>query len=366
MTGIVGKTVYLLGAGASVHTGAPLLRDFLVAARHLYESRQNLFKRDSFERVFEWTNHLKSSSYYVEVDIDNLENVFSLLEMGAQIGVEGTGECVEDLKLLTLITLEESCLLERGPQGKVRPDGAYKDFCTTLDEHNESRLRQLPTSDRPNSRDSIISFNYDLMLDYAMSHHNIAADYRLKTNSSQHPDSYKLLKLHGSINWTYCSECLNRGIDHERDFQFVEGGQRTRTPFVSQIISRRKCKECEGPLQIMLIPPTWSKRVKDHPISNVWKEAMEEIQSAFQIVIIGYSMPQTDTFLNYLLALALGENSNLHRVVVVNSDETEDFKIRYKQVFSRSLDSRGRLVFVSETFKKFVLGDTFKRIATSI
>src|SRR5882672_7654554 len=106
MSQITGKTVYMLGAGASHHTGAPLLRDFLVHARLLLDGKDTLCYRDSFQRTFEWINSLRGSSYYVEFDLDNLEHVFSLAEMGKQIGVDGNAERVSDLRKLVLETLD--------------------------------------------------------------------------------------------------------------------------------------------------------------------------------------------------------------------------------------------------------------------
>ena len=77
MTKIVGKTIYVLGTGASQRTGAPLLRDFLVAARLLrYGRGGGLHYQKSFDIVFEWIDSLRGSSYYVEIDLDNIEHVF--------------------------------------------------------------------------------------------------------------------------------------------------------------------------------------------------------------------------------------------------------------------------------------------------
>ena len=82
---ITGKTVYILGAGASAHTGAPVLRDFLVRSRLLSEGRTPPYFKRSFENVFLWINELRSSSYYVEFDLDNLEHIFSLADMSRQL-----------------------------------------------------------------------------------------------------------------------------------------------------------------------------------------------------------------------------------------------------------------------------------------
>ena len=86
---VLGKTVYVLGAGASAHAGAPLLRNFLIKSRPLRDGRDELVYRESLDRVFDWIDGLRGSSYYIEFDLDNLEHIFSLLELESQIGVNG-------------------------------------------------------------------------------------------------------------------------------------------------------------------------------------------------------------------------------------------------------------------------------------
>jgi len=106
---ITGKTVYILGAGASHHTGAPLLKDFLVAARNIRESKRDLKYKDSFDRTFEWIDSLRGSSYYVDFDLDNLEHVFSLAEMCKQLNIRDGELHSSDLRYLILETLDNRC-----------------------------------------------------------------------------------------------------------------------------------------------------------------------------------------------------------------------------------------------------------------
>ena len=73
---ITGKTVYVLGAGASHHTGIPLLGDFLFTARLILESNRTIRHKDAFDLVFSWIDAMRGSSYYVELDLDNLEHIF--------------------------------------------------------------------------------------------------------------------------------------------------------------------------------------------------------------------------------------------------------------------------------------------------
>src|SRR5262249_47151515 len=85
-------------------------------------------------------------------------------------------------------------------------------------------------------------------------------------------------------------------------------------------------------------------------LSSVWGKAVSVIREAAQIVVVGYSMPPTDTFFQYLLTLGLSENPHLHRVVIVNPDCSESTTNRYRRVFARSLADRGRLKFLAVPF----------------
>jgi hypothetical protein len=124
----------------------------------------------------------------------------------------------------------------------------------------------------------------------------------------------------------------------------------------TEVMQKTKCKACNSTesLEPFIVPPTWSKRIADTPAAAVWKKAVEEMKEAFQIVVIGYSMPRTDTFFQYLLTLGLEENNRLHRVVIVDIDESDDFRDRYERVFARSLKDRGGLKFLRTSFESYI------------
>ena len=77
-------------------------------------------------------------------------------------------------------------------------------------------------------------------------------------------------------------------------------------------------------------------------------------------------MPNTDTFFQYLLTLGLTKNRHLHRVVIVNKDDSPELRTRYENVFSRSLIDRGRLIFHSMRFIHFVNTDAMKDIGSNV
>lgn len=357
MLQIVGKTVYVLGAGASRHTGAPLLRDFLVTARLLRDRGYPLRYKQSFDNVFDWIDSLRGSSYYVEFDLDNLEHVYSLAEMSKQVGEEKGKQVSLDLRYLVTETLD-SCQL-RWANGQLQPDGAYSTFVKALDRLNDNRLEHGAGSGAAFEEDCIITFNYDVMLDYAMQFNSLRPNYCLEASAGA--SRFKLFKLHGSTNWASCREC---GVESLQVIP-IQITPRTSPAYgalidlkiVGELLPNIRCKACNklGTLGPYVIPPTWSKLIGNTPIAKVWASAVDEIRSAFQIIVVGYSMPPTDTFFQYLLTLGLATNPNLFRVVVVNTDDSDVFRERYGSVFSRSLSERGRLKFLTdETFQNFI------------
>lgn len=366
MADITGSTLYVLGAGASYHAGAPLLATFLTKARLLLESQPRLRHRDSFQRVFQWIDSLRASSYYVEVDLDNLEHVFSIAELGYQILLADFDQPFSDLGYLVMETLDNVQLQVNS--SRIEPDATYSSFAkqlAALHADRDDRTREARRDGHPLEHDGVITFNYDVMLDYVMNFHGVGFDYHVEAPP---PGvlNFPLLKLHGSTNWATCRNCGNpwqmvkpTPIPPGKTLGPMFPGDRSAIRFamVTDVMAQTPCSKCQtvGRLEPVVIPPTWSKRVAGSPLGSVWRRAIEAIQKASQIVVIGYSLPPTDTFFQYLLAVGLGSNAGLHRVVVVDLDQSEAFRERYRRVFSRSLDGRGKLKFLTGiTFEHFV------------
>lgn len=380
MSKVTGKTVYILGAGASVHTGAPLLRDFLVAARLLLNRKEKLEHRDKFESVFKFIDSLRGASYYIDFDLDNIEHIFSLAEMKRQLGNAEGKDIYTKLRYLIMETLSNTCLIRKGSLNRedaYMPDDTYLKFADFLKRLNDDRHESIDKSIF--EQDVIITFNYDVMLDYAMYAKKLGIDYCLETYKEASQNGYKVLKLHGSSNWGECTQCkdnietINLIDDLNTPDSFSIAQSHRMVPLkMADILKSKNCKNCGSILEPVFIPPTWSKTIKgealakDVALANVWSAAVDELKSAFQIVVIGYSMPQTDTFFQYLLTLGLVLNSNLHRVVIANRDNSENLLARYKNIFSRSLSDRGRLIFLSSHIEKPELGNLKNTISDAI
>ena len=184
----------------------------------------------------------------------------------------------------------------------------------------------------------MITFNYDLALDYALRMRHVAVDRGL---SAEKGPGIPYLKLHGSLDWARCVKC-KRVVPFDA-FRLVEnnreGGYCT-FPVVSKRLKEIRCPNgaCGGALvedRPFIIPPAWSKARHREGIQPVWMRAAEELADAQNIFVVGYSMPDTDPFFKYLLGLGVRVATPVRRLWVWDKeDEKEDgrVKARFKKV----------------------------------
>ena len=83
--------VYILGAGFSRDAGAPLIHDFLDRARELFDdpdSDLDSQERGQFEQVFKFKREVAKAREKFRIDLDNIEQLFGLVEMSQRLGSE--------------------------------------------------------------------------------------------------------------------------------------------------------------------------------------------------------------------------------------------------------------------------------------
>ena len=168
--------------------------------------------------------------------------------------------------------------------------GKLEPFCSNLHKHIIQLLK-------PN--DSIITFNYDLLIeesfpntrfwkphdgygisvsgaghkwckDWIKSHHEGPL-----TNKSE----ILLLKLHGSINW-------------ER----YPGTNRIRMRHYPYKLYKSPPRD-----KIAIMAPQWKKRVELYPYNEIWNKTVAALETCNSLIIIGYSLPETDLMAHALL-----------------------------------------------------------------
>jgi hypothetical protein len=341
------KTVFILGAGASQRAGAPLMADFLDRASDLvrFGGISELAKiGQDLEEVFKVIAELQSVYYKSHLDLDNIESVFGAIEMALLLKKLGKRSYEEIRKirdsLVTVIykTLEYGIKFPVSGQ-TIRSPEPYESFVS----HLIGALEQNRATNMPYS---FITFNYDLCLDHALRRLG-GCDYCL--NDVREKGKYPILKLHGSINWGLSEnkEIIPRFIEEA----YFELGYEPKHVYYN-LGSTLSCKKhndkpLNGPP--VIIPPTWDKNSYHTQISNVWSVAASELSTAENIIVIGYSLPETDSFFRYLFALGADSPTKIRNFVVINPDESGQVEKRFRALTGQGIENR--LKFIKEPFE---------------
>jgi hypothetical protein len=316
------KNVYILGAGFSKELGLPLQNDFLLKSKDVYFRKPEQYKH--FDTVFKYQDTLSRMSKFLSYPLLNLEQLFNLVEM--DLFFSGDKDLVEiknDFVNLITDTLAELTPnpFHHDSAGKLQLDRAsYDSYLRFFDMFvvRDANVKNLLIP----RNDTIISFNYDLVFETTayiynwinnksnpgrgfphgitnaislnvifgkenIEVENIGNIFKKITGSSwfptydifsDHVQAIKLIKLHGSINW-----------------KSIKDGKR------------------------FIVPPSWNK--SDPEVQKLWNIACEELTNAKRIIIIGYSFPETDTYVKSLLAIALNKNKILQNIYFINPNK---------------------------------------------
>src|SRR5262249_15169356 len=192
------RTVFILGAGASKQAGGPLMAEFLDVAEKLRGSRKSTISANNFDLVFKGRAALQSVHSKSNLDLANIESVFAAFEMAALFKRSLGDLKVEDVQGLSSATRRlivetlESELAFPFMVGVVMPPPPYNEFVALI----------AKIMEKDNTGVSLITFNYDLALDYALHFNSLRPNYCLDDNVQGIP----FMKVHGSLNWARCSK----------------------------------------------------------------------------------------------------------------------------------------------------------------
>ena len=333
------KIVFVLGAGASKHCGTPLMDNFLEVAQDLMRLGEVEEVKEDFENVFDAIGNLHAIQSKAKINTYNIEDVYAAFEMGKLLGsLPGIGESTEIEKLTASIrkvigyTLERTTKLPYSGTGELKAPELYDAFAGILHGLSVGRKNY-----------SIITFNYDLGLDYSLYGKKILPDYGLSdTPLTGRTATY--LKLHGSLNWGRCSGNKCKKISAYRQFQYTQtkaGRDYSIIPVMSKL-KKQKCPHCGEPLEEdpFIVPPTWNKTAYHEQIEVVWKKAALELKDAENIFVLGYSLPSTDLFFNYLFALGVDMRTILKGFYVYNIDDTGAVEERFQSLLGSGIMQR--------------------------
>lgn len=339
------NVAFILGAGASRQCGAPLMFDFLDVASDLLRANAVQEKRAEFEKVFSAIGDLQVVHSKSQLDLNNIESIFTVLELGRIIQrvpgltADQIPSIIAALKDLIVKTLEVTIPFPT----KGRYIGVPKPY-----EEFAKLLKHLIAEAHPRRSVSVLTFNYDIAVDMALYRAGLGPDYVISA-PPRHDQPIPLLKLHGSLNWaTETSTGAIRPLHLANYFQyyrldgFGEGGD-VRVPIGSQLAEYFKSN---ASLQVnrepLIVPPSWNKADYHAALSDVWAHAARHLSEAEHIFILGYSLPETDSFFRHLYALGSVGTTPLRRIEVFNPDQSGETDARFQALLGPGAKARYR------------------------
>ena len=327
------NVVFILGAGASKQAGAPLMANFLDVANDLLRAGRVDKSKPNFERVFAAIGGLQAVHSKAQLDLNNIEAIFTALELGKVIQrlpgteVSDIPQTIADLKEVIVKTLEATLPFptERGYIGVPHPYDAFA-----------GAIKYLRADAFPAQTSSVITFNYDLAVDIALYREGLGPNYIIEP-APRAPEGVDLLKLHGSLNWaTETASRKIRPLHLDNYFQkysirgFTNHSE-IHLPIGSQLVEyfahhAQRCVAVE--VEPVIVPPSWNKADYHHALSDVWAAAAKHLSEAEHIFVMGYSLPETDSFFRHLFALGSVGKTALRSLVVFNPDQAVDARFR--------------------------------------
>lgn len=310
------KNVYLLGAGFSKEIGLPLQDDFLLVAKEVFFKNPGLYQH--FERVFNYQDKLSKMRQFLNYPLLNLEHLFNLIEMDI---FYSKSQSVSKIKK-DFTQLICDVLIDKTPNPFTHDNSGhlvvknnfnnYSSFLSLFIKNDKNRLETY--------HDTIISFNYDLVLEGAACVYNWR---RSNQERHRHSESSNFM----SFNTIFGKS--NISVENIREY-FVKNRPNSYFPpndvFQNNDTSVKLIKlhgainwKTANNNKTFIVPPTWNK--SDPQIRKLWDIAYKEIMGAKRIIVLGYSFPETDIYVKSLLALALNENKILQNIFFINPDK---------------------------------------------
>ncbi|UCE07974.1 MAG: hypothetical protein JSW07_08075 [bacterium] len=214
------------------------------------------------------------------------------------------------------------------------------------------------TNEIPN----IVSLNYDIIID------NTLIIYGENCGPGENFPDYgcdiatewynrftrfgKLYKVHGSLNWLYCPAC------HRLDVGISKSGRRTGKVLESLYHEEERenmdleyrytckgspCLDCGSNVRPVMITPTHMKDYRNPHIAQVWYNAERALKKSNRAIIIGYSLPENDVDVIYLLKRGLAHLESKYVTVIGHDKEGRDARdhpigSRYCTIFGDEID----------------------------
>lgn len=332
----------------------------LAMTRKCYGKKLSEADAKVFADAVEVRNELDGYHGRASFDDRNIEDILSILSFNVLSGSEKAKNQLAAMNKSIARTIELTCQVKHPglPQGdswSITEDGpaVYRQFWQALFKwHYEGN--EMPT---------IITFNYDLVLERALLQCLISKQVNMRDPNRS--------ATHLRINYHYqhvpremwqVDTCEYRGQGFQR-----EAGIRTykissdssdvlheieilklhgSVNFPRQPLAKDFSYNIAAPLDDPFILPPIFNKLSSESFAGMWQTALQRMNEAHNIVIVGYSLPQTDIYMQYFLRAGVGPNLNLNDVFIFNPTlfrddvEAQAMRDRYSACFSEQLRRR--------------------------
>ncbi len=343
------ENVIFLGAGASAAEGAPLQRDLF---REYYAARRN--------------GTLETLDYQVPSELIRFFKLAFGMDLNAETPDKANQPTLEEVLgiIETALTRSESFkgfgIMPNDPKlQQVREQlilliGAILGVPRARPGYHRKLVRSLAKADWLLNT-AVVSLNYDIYMDNAVlnarDEFDIDLDYGTDFANFDHHDdwarprperSFPFYKLHGSLNWLYCPRCTAL----------------TLTPKVKGVLSRRQKGRCACDEQLVpiIVPPSFFKVMSNFHLQSVWRKTEQALAAAKRIVFCGYSLPDADIHIKYLLKrVEINRIGLAASVFVINDHEKKKAEERTAEIdrYRRLWCDPSRVRFKQLSFQQF-------------
>jgi NAD-dependent SIR2 family protein deacetylase len=307
------KVTFLLGAGASAYSGIPTVKQLLPELWN----RARKIGREDLENLRRWCDRRQIKNIedlltaaYVSDFIAKNRHITALVDyflysMGQEVGGEGETfgsirRIMADVSSIGFLqdTLQTLFGLLTSTMIAAPPNETHKAIVNFIQKHNHT---------------TIITTNYDGCMDEALLTEKITLRGTISGKNEDNPNAVQLIKMHGSINWSYCSSCQD-----VREFNLLE----VKKIFEADTLSYPVlgiCKKCGGLRRPLLVPPLSFKFLMFPSLVDIWNYARQSIEEAAVLIIVGYSFSESDAYITKIISRSMATNEN-QKMIVVDTD----------------------------------------------
>ena len=150
------------------------------------------------------------------------------------------------------------------------------------------------------------------------------------TWSRETKSTFRLLKIHGSINWYFSGY---EGFPGEQVYYTEIDSPLPETDYESE---SELLKINRIGLSPLIIPPVAEKSsfYDNTLIKSLWTTFYKAISDADEIYCVGYSLPETDLSLSLFLSSTVGEgNKRVYLVNTAKGKEAEELILNYRKYY---------------------------------